>query len=442
MGHFHLTLTGTLYPTADKFERSVVESMPERAEPDWDGKDWAAGYASTMRLMQEGRPWIHGGVLLGGDIAGIPDLLKMVPGQSRLGDHTYVPIDIKGHKAVTKKDRYQLFGYSLLLEPVLGYRPTDSGIWLNTGEIADVDLAKYQGEFAITLEKMELVRKDGLATFGARCGDCGMCPWSAFCASVWKDTQSVCLLYGGTGKTAIKLAKAGFVSWRDIAAADPDEIVAGAGVSLKKASDLWLYAQAYAMGKPQPKKPVTFPSGVPIHFYDIETYGDCTYLHGNIRVFGDEREERQFLAREPSQEEAAWHEYLDYLAADDDAIVYCWSDYERGYADALWGKYGGNPNGWQHLRDSLVDQCAFTRDHFALATPSYSIKKVAPLFGFSWDADDAGGLNSEAWYKEWLEAGDEAIIDKILRYNLDDIVAMEVIHNGLRAADDVGGTPT
>ena len=57
---------------------------------------------------------------------------------------------------------------------------------------------------------------------------------------------------------------------------------------------------------------------------------------------------------------------------------------------------------------------------------------MAPVFGFSWKDEDAGGLNSEAWYKEWLETGDQEVLEKILRYNLDDILAMEIIDQGLR----------
>jgi len=92
--------------------------------------------------------------------------------------------------------------------------------------------------------------------------------------------------------------------------------------------------------------------------------------------------------------------------------------------------YGGNPLGWHQLGKNLVDQCRFVKGHFALPVFSYGIKQVAPVFGFAWSADDAGGLNSEAWYKEWLESGNE----EILRYNLDDVLAMEVIDQALRKA--------
>jgi predicted RecB family nuclease len=42
---------------------------------------------------------------------------------------------------------------------------------------------------------------------------------------------------------------------------------------------------------------------------------------------------------------------------------------------------------------------------------------------------------SEAWYKDWLETGDKAIFQKILRYNLDDVLAMEVTDRELRKVD-------
>ena len=111
--------------------------------------------------------------------------------------------------------------------------------------------------------------------------------------------------------------------------------------------------------------------------------------------------------------------------------MYCWSTYEFGHVRRLWDDYGGNASGYAHL-DAMQDQCAFVRRHFALPASSYSIKAVAPVFGFDWDANDAGGLNSEAWYREWLARGDEALFEKILRYNLDDVDAMAVIDAALR----------
>jgi len=412
-------------------EREVVSSLTDVAAVEWDGKDWDAGQRSTVELMREGRPWIYQGVLLHEKMRGRPDLLKKVAGPSRLGSYSYLPVDIKGHKEVVKKDRYQLQSYADMLEPILGHRPREGAIWLNTGEVAEVDLSNEQDEYSRLRSSMDAVMNRQLRTEGYRCGECGQCPWLGVCSQWWKESEHACLLYGVTGDTARKFSEVGLGSWRKVADSTPGLVAEKLDWDEERARRVWLAAQAWKERSPKIIRQPRFPTGLPIHFYDIETHDDVVYLHGDIRVMGDQREERQFTARRPSDEKKVWHEFLDFLARDTECIVYCWADYERGFADSLWRKYGGNEAGWKHLENSLVDQCRFVRDHFALPASGYGIKKVAPLFGFKWAADDAGGLNSESWYGDWLRTEDEAVLRKILRYNLDDVVAMEVIHRAL-----------
>ena len=421
-----------LWERGNEFETEAVATLPELVEPQWDGRDWQAGYQATLSLMKEGHQWIYQGVLLHDLGAGLPDLLKRMEHPSRLGSHSYMPVDIKSHKEVTIKDRFQLATYALFLEPILGYGPTTGAIWLNTGVVEEVDLTQDEACFQGLLERMAAVAEGSLRPHGFRCSECGMCAWSELCHSRRDEVESVCKIYGVSGDTARRLYNAGFHSWKDVASTRPRILAKNANTSIEAARDYWLGAQAWKKGRPVLKQPVAFPAGLPVYYYDIETYGDCTYLHGVIRIQDGEREERQFLAKSPEEEGKAWHKFLDFLAQDEKAIVYNWADYERGFANSLWATYGGNEAGWCHLRDSMIDQCAFVRDHFALPSWSYGIKKVAPLFGFEWDAADAGGLNSESWYGEWLEHGDEDLLAKILRYNLDDVVAMEVIDMGLR----------
>ena len=419
-----------------EYEKKCISSLPEVADPCWDGKDLRAGFQSTVKLMKEGHAWISGGILINQTRLGFPDLLKKEEGDSTFGNHSYIPVDVKNHKAVNDKDRFQLLGYADLLESILGTRPDRGGIWLNTGEIEEVSLFHLFDEFEELLREMELVWRGGKVTEGLRCGECNTCDWIDYCFETWKEKKSACLLYGVSGQTARKFQKLGLRSWRDVKKSNPIELASLLRTSPERARVLWLHAQAYAKGKPEIIKLPDFPAGIPIHFYDIENYGDTVYLHGDIRILGKEREVKQFLAKDPSQEKKVWHQFLNHLARDEEAIVYCWADYERGLVNSLWERYGGKGKGWRHLEKSLVDQCKFVRDHFALPVHSYGIKTVAPVFGFSWSAEDAGGLNSEAWYKEWLETGDKGVLQKILQYNLDDLLAMEVIDNKLREIAD------
>jgi len=425
-----------------QFERDVIASIPQAIEPQWDGKDWDAGYQATIELMREGPEWIYQGVLVHERGAGLPDLLQRIDRPSQLGDHSYRPVDVKSHKRVSIKDRFQLCTYAMFLEPILGYRPEQGAIWLSTWDVADVNLNADRPVFEGLVDRMVSVSSGSLETSGLRCGECSSCPWIAHCTEGWYRNESVCLIAGVTSDTARKLSAAGFPSWRDVAASTPQAIARAGAIKQKAARSHWQGAQAWLADGPVLKAAVSFPADVPIHYYDIETYEGCTYLHGVIRVSGDVREEHQFVARSPGQEGEAWHAFLDYLARDERAVVWVWSNYERGFARSLWKTHGGNEAGYRHLRDAMVDQCRFTKQHFALPSSSYSIKKVAPLFGFHWDAEDAGGLNSESWYGEWLDSGDEALLAKILRYNLDDVVAMEVIDRELQAAAKAaGGVP-
>lgn len=427
---------GTLltWERGKEHERSMVATLEEVVEPDWDEMHWAEGIEATIDLMKEGHPWIYQAVLSIHNLAGKPDLLRRVDGQSNLGNYTYIPIDAKNHKAVKRKDKFQLLAYALLMEPILGTRPSQGGIWLNTSEIKGVKLSpdlKEFHEFEELLGKMEEIQERKLETRGFRCEECKTCSWVDHCERGWRDdTHSTCLVRGVSATDAQKLIEAGIRSYEELLQRDNSYLSATLGKSEEKTRDILLHAKAWAEHKALLKAPVSFPREIPIYFYDIETYGDCTYLHGVIRMDGDQVEEQSFLAREPSseQEEEQWHKFLDYLSRGQNALVYCWTYYEKGFIDKLWDTYGGNPAGWELLSENLEDQCAFVKKHFALPVTTYGIKEVAPVFGFHWHAEDAGGLNSEMWYKQWLETGKEDILKKIVEYNLDDVRAMKAIH--------------
>ena len=138
------------------------------------------------------------------------------------------------------------------------------------------------------------------------------------------------------------------------------------------------------------------------------------------------------MAEHPDDAGKAWHDFLEYVSQDRKAVVWTWTGYENGQVEDLRKRFGADEAAYEKLRSSLADLKIFVQEHWALPVRSYSIKVVAPVFGFQWTAEDAGGLNSELWYAEWLETGNTQLWEKLLRYNLDDVVAMERIYEALR----------
>lgn len=420
-----------------EFEAGVVRSLEGVREPKWDGRDFAQGLKATVALMAKGVPWIHGGVLAGAGIVGIPDLLRRDPGKSRFGDFTYAPVEIKGHKTVQKKDVLQVAAYALILGEVLGEACGQAGVWLNTGKTAAVDVGKGLSDLQTVMRRMEAIRSRKAGTEPIWCAACPACPWIAHCKRDWNRLGHLSLLPGGGKGTVEKLYSCGIRTVSELAGADPKPLARKAKMTEAAVLRLWHHARARVEGRPIPVKRAQFPSGGPIVFYDIETFGGRTFLHGLIRVDGGKREERFFFADSLEDAGEAWRQLLEFVDQDKDGVVYCWADYERGCAEKTWKEFGGDKGAFGSFMGRLTDQCAWTKEHFAFPTRGYSIKEVAPSLGFHWKAEDAGGLNCEAWYGEWLRTGEPALKDKILEYNRDDVLAMEVIFNSLKRLSGV-----
>jgi predicted RecB family nuclease len=75
------------------------------------------------------------------------------------------------------------------------------------------------------------------------------------------------------------------------------------------------------------------------------------------------------------------------------------------------------------------------KEHFT-ALRGTSIKKVAPLFGFHWRAENAGGAISQTHLLTVQTSADQCEVDAakawLLSYNEDDTTAMAKIRDGMR----------
>lgn len=397
-------------------------------------------FSRTVEAMRLGRPWVAQPYLMREGVAGIPDLLRRVKTPSKLGRFSYEPVDIKNRKNTTLNDRMQLAAYAYLLEELLGKRPAQGGIWLSDGSIRILRLTgKRERYFDEVLTTARLIREGVLTTQPVRCASCRTCNWLPECSRVWENSGHVSLL-SGVGKTlADKLEGEGLGFCADLALADPALLVRELALDPFRARRLVLAARARHGNEAIVLKQPVFPEGRPVYFYDIETWEDRVFLHGLIRSADGRREEYTFFAEGPDGEGRIWHEMLDLLGRDEGAVVYCWTWYERVFAEKLWERYGGNENGYELLKQGLTDQCAFVRDHFVLPCRGYSIKSVAPFFGFRWQTPDANGMNCVAWYGEWLEEGNPEVRKRMIEYNLDDVRAMVVIDDELRRLVAEGG---
>ena len=97
------------------------------------------------------------------------------------------------------------------------------------------------------------------------------------------------------------------------------------------------------------------------------------------------------------------------------------------------------PNVNELLEGRSFDLHAWFTAHF-LTRDGTSLKAVAPIFGYRWAVDDAGGAESQVKIDLARTGGDEgkAAVEWLGAYNESDVAAQAAIRDGLRQASPQG----
>lgn len=116
---------------------------------------------------------------------------------------------------------------------------------------------------------------------------------------------------------------------------------------------------------------------------------------------------------------------------------YCYTDAENTRMHEIvtrWPDHTGMPD--HELIDVFCDGAHWVDlkknvESLIWPTDTLSLKKVAPLAGFSWRDEDAGGDNSILWYEVAVTSLDHderrEMSEKLLRYNEDDVLATKFL---------------
>ena len=81
----------------------------------------------------------------------------------------------------------------------------------------------------------------------------------------------------------------------------------------------------------------------------------------------------------------------------------------------------------------LVDLYRIVKQSLRASTDSYSIKAIEKLYGFERIAEVSGGDESVVRFEEWVETGDDSILEEVERYNEEDCRSTFELHEWLRS---------
>lgn len=390
--------------------------------------DLEAGFAATHQAMREGRATIYHGVLVHGEMAGIPDLLRRVDEPSTLGDWHYYPVDIKLGSSLKDSYQLQIMMYLHLLEGIQGLRPAVGGIILKNRQevMVPFDEPLFEGT-------MQAVRPltSGHEVPPFISSICDECKWRSVCLPVAESAQDASLLSGLQRRSWEALRDQDLGTLSAVASADLQELQAIPGIGAKTASRLQLQARALLTGEMtilnSPELPV---SPVEI-FFDVESVPtlDLFYLMGTIIQQEDQMDFVYDLATSPDEERVMWRSFLDRMS-ETEGLIFHYANYERQTVQALDKRYGPDPR-VTSLLERMFDIGQSIKDNLVLPLRSTSLKAVAPWLGFEWRGFTAAADDSMVEYVTYLEDEDERHLDHILLYNEDDCLATLQIRNWL-----------
>lgn len=451
-----------LWESGNAFEREVIEHLKI---PFTDLKTLANEEREhlTREAMGQKTELIYGGRIRASNLLGEPDLLRW--------DGTgYVAGDIKSGSGEEAEDDWgegkpkkhyaiQLALYTDILEKLRVSSCRVPFVWDVHGNEVPYVLDAPQGSrtpqslWDFYLEKLALALRivsQPDMTLPALAGTCKQCHWHSHCTDHAEQLDDLTLIPGlGRTKRDVMLPHIG--TTKELSEADISQFIKGNKTTIKGIGPTTLAkfkTRAQLLIDPEAKPYLTTIPNLPISnielFFDIEAdpMREICYLHGFIERRNQGRWVEKFvpyLAEAPTAEEEervfaeAWH----YVQSCKSCVIYYFSRYERTWWRKLQQRYPSvvttdeieamfEPPQAIDLYTDVVQKCTEwpTRDH--------SIKTLASYLGFKWRDTSPSGADSIEWYHRWVETGDPAIRERILKYNEDDCVATRVLLDGIR----------
>jgi predicted RecB family nuclease len=427
----------------------------------------------TQTLMHAGADVIYQATLFDGIWLGYVDFLQRVEGESSLGAHHYEVVDTKLARRTKGSALLQMCVYSELVAGIQGRMPDHMHVALGgSGHRIDSHrLNDYLAYFrSVKARFVAEIASDAspafpLAAVPPPVSHCGVCRWDAYCTVLRVDADHLSQVAGMRSDQVRRLESAGIGTLTELAML-PDPPPPVSGISTPALAGL--HDQANLQYRSREREAPLFehlppqanlglaalpePSPGDL-FFDIEgdPYAEedgLEYLFGvwdpATRDALGQPEFRAWWGHSRSQEKAAFESFVDFVMerwrGEPAMHVYHYAAYERSRMGMLSTRHATREQEVDSmLRGGLfVDLYKVVRQGLRIGTPSYSIKKLEPLYGLGRGVGLRDAGSSIVRYEEYIRSAsagtpDQGILDEIAAYNRDDCRSNAELRDWLEA---------
>jgi uncharacterized protein len=420
-----------------------------------DDFDFPAAAARTAEAMRAGADVIYQAVLVDVGWRGIADFLERIDRPSpNLGDWSYQALDTKLARHAYPSHVLQLCFYSEAIGRIQGVVPEVAHVVLGTSERVTIRIGDVTAYARRLKERFRRALEERPHTEPAKNSHCEICDYKPHCENWWEEHDHLNRVAGIYRSQIERLGTADIRTLTQLAEALPETAVPKlrpeAFTSLRTQASQQLESKrlgrlSWARRPVEPGRGFALlprPSeGDLVLDFEGHPFFDPTrslqFLFGVLELDGNGHRYRTTWAHDRDAERRALEAFLDLtherLLADPAMHVYHYGTYESGALKSLVSVYGTREEELDELlrRGVLVDLYSAVRQALWVGSPSYSLKVVEQLAGFTRTAGVEGGSDAVLAYERWLADRDEALLTEIAAYNEEDCRATQAVRDWL-----------
>jgi predicted RecB family nuclease len=423
--------------------RAEGKTVLEIDEPRGDYEGAARATADAIRAGAA--DVIYQGVLAHENWRGVADFLL------RRSDGTYEALDTKLARSAKPAYILQLLFYNEQLGRIQGREPEHIHVLLGNGDQATFRPEEFAAYYRRVRARLEQFVADPPPTEPYPVDHCGICDFKALCDEYWDRVDHLSRVAGLYRTQIENLTAAGITTLAALGRAPAEPVPAGINpdswTKLREQAELQLHAretgeESYRLLPQQADAgfallPEPTPGDL---FFDFEgnpfwdASGSLEYLWGILDVDGNFT---PIHAHDHDTERQAFERFIDLvharLAEHPDLHVYHYAAYEITALKRLMGRYGTREAELDDLlrRGVFVDLLKVVRNALRASRPGYGLKEMEAFLDFERQAEVKDGGASIVIFEQWMQTGEQALLDQIDAYNREDCIATRLLRDWL-----------
>jgi predicted RecB family nuclease len=353
---------------------------------------------------------------------------ERMKGMDQRGAPVYAPVLFILNETVSHADKMLLAFNALVLSSVQGVLPPIGKIVHgSTYKVLKCKIEPLVGEVRKLVAQIQAQAEGATAPRVCLNRHCNICEFRADCQRLAEEADDLSLLRGLSEKEIQKQQSRGVTTVTQFAYTYRPGRRGKRKTGKARRHDHALQAVALRDKKVYVLDSPTVPHSRVALYLDVEGIPDrgFDYLIGLVAVVGDCTTTHFFWADDRTQEKVIWDACSQIINSFEDYTLYHYGQYEVRFLDRM--RRLADEEGVATIDRICARSCnvlAAICSHIYFPTRYNGLKDIASFLGATWTAANASGIQSMAWRLAWETSRDETLKEQLLRYNLEDCLAL------------------